>query len=58
MGECVCIVQRRVTLKSVADLALLIPVIQAECVHGTDNGGQGLDGVAIDDGLVLLDVIA
>ena len=53
-----CIVRRRVTLKSVADLALLIPVIQAERVHGTDDGGQGLDGVAIDDGLVLLHVIA
>lgn len=41
-----------------SDLALLVSVLQAQRVHGTDDGGQRLDGVAVNHGLVLLHVIA
>lgn len=59
MGECVCVTSlKKRAHVYMTDLALLIPVIQAERIHGANDGGQRLDGVAIDDGLVLLNIIA
>ena len=41
-----------------ADLPFFVSVLQAQCIHGTDDGSQRLDGVAVNDGLVLLYVVA
>ncbi len=41
-----------------ADLPFFVSVLQAQCVHGTHDGSQRLDGVAVNDRLVLLYVIA
>ena len=41
-----------------ADLPLFVSVLQAQCIHGTDDGSQRLDGVAVNDRLVLLYVVA
>lgn len=41
-----------------AYLSLLVTVLDAQSVHGPDDGCQGLDGVAVDHGLVLLHVFA
>ena len=41
---------------AVAYLSLLVTVLDAQSVHGPDDGCQGLDGVAVDHGLVLLHV--
>lgn len=35
-------------------LSLLVAVLHAQSVHGPDDGGQRLDGVAVDNRLVLL----
>lgn len=40
-----------------ADLSFFVSILQAQCVHGTDYGSQRLDGVAVNDRLVLLYVI-
>lgn len=45
-------------LRTGADLALFVSVLQAQRVHGADDGGQRLDGVAVNNRLVLLYVIA
>lgn len=42
---------------SCSDLALFVSVVQAQRVHGAHNGRQRLDGVAVNDGLVLLYVV-
>lgn len=44
--------------RSAAYLSLLVTVFDAQGVHGPDDGCQGLDGVAVDDGLVLLHVFS
>lgn len=44
-------------LGSAAYLSLLVTVLDAQSVHGPDDGCQGLDGVAIDDRLVLFHVL-
>lgn len=41
-----------------AYLSLLVTVLDAQSVHGPDDGCQGLDGVAVDHRLVLLHVFA
>lgn len=41
-----------------ADLPLFVSVLQAQSIHGTHYCGQGLDGVAVNDRLVLLYVIS
>lgn len=41
-----------------ADLPFFVSVLQAQRIHGTDDGSQRLDGVAVNDRLVLLDVVA
>lgn len=43
--------------KKSADLAFFVSVLQAQCIHGTDDGSQRLDGVAVNDRFVLLYVI-
>lgn len=43
---------------SSADLPFFVSVLQAECIHGTDDGSQRLDGVAVNHRLVLLYVVA
>lgn len=45
-------------LCSAAYLSLLVTVFDAQSVHGSDDGCQGLDGVAVDDRLVLLYVFS
>lgn len=40
-----------------ANLSLFVSILQAQCVHGTDYGSQRLDGVAVNDRLVLLYII-
>lgn len=52
---CVCVC---VTGGTSADLPFFVSIFQAQCIHGTDDGSQGLDGVAVDDGPVLLHVVA
>lgn len=37
-----------------AYLSLLITILHAQSIHGPDNGCQRLDGVAVDNRLVLL----
>lgn len=51
-------VQPDVCKNCCSDLALSVSVVQAQCIHGTDDGSQGLDGVAVNDRLVLLDIIS
>lgn len=41
-----------------ADLPLFVSVLQAQCIHGAHDGSQRLDGVAVNDRLVLLYVVA
>lgn len=41
-----------------AYLSLLVTILDAQSVHGPDDGCQGLDGVAIDDRLVLFHVFS
>lgn len=41
-----------------ADLPFFVSVLQAQSIHGAHDGSQRLDGVAVNDGLVLLYVIA
>lgn len=36
---------------------LLVSILQPQCVHGTHDSSQRLDGVAVDHWLVLLHVI-
>lgn len=36
---------------------LLVSVLQPQCVHGTHDSSQRLDGVAVDHWLVLLHII-
>lgn len=43
---------------SAAYLSLLVTILDAQSVHGPDDGCQGLDGVAIDDRLVLFHVFS
>lgn len=43
---------------AVAYLSLLVTVLDAQSVHGPDDGCQGLDGVAVDHRLVLLHIFA
>lgn len=38
--------------------ALLLPILQAECIHGTNYGSQRLYGVAVHHWLVLLHIIS
>lgn len=40
-----------------ADLPLLVSILQAQCVHGTHDGSQRLDGVAVNHRLVLLYIV-
>lgn len=46
-----------VPLGSAAYLSLLVTILDAQSVHGPDDGCQGLDGVAVDDRLVLFHVL-
>lgn len=41
-----------------AYLPLLVPIFDAQSIHGSDDGRQGLNGVAVDHGLVLLDIFS
>lgn len=41
-----------------ADLPFFVSVLQAQRIHGADDGSQRLDGVAVNDRLVLLYVVA
>lgn len=41
-----------------ADLPFFVSVLQAQCIHGTHDGSQRLDGVAVNDRLVLLYIVA
>lgn len=47
-----------VPLGSAAYLSLLVTILDAQSVHGPDDGCQGLDGVAVDDRLVLFHVFS
>ena len=40
-----------------ADLPFFVSVLQAQCIHGAHDGSQRLDGVAVNDRLVLLYVV-
>lgn len=40
-----------------ADLPFFVSVLQAQSIHGAHDGSQRLDGVAVNDRLVLLYVI-
>lgn len=40
-----------------SDLSFFVSILQAQGVHGTDDGSQRLDGVAVNDRFVLLYVI-
>lgn len=40
-----------------ADLPFFVSILQAQSIHGTHDGSQRLDGVAVNDRLVLLYVI-
>ncbi len=41
-----------------ADLPFFVSILQAQCIHGTHDGSQRLDGVAVNNRLVLLYVVA
>lgn len=47
-----------VPVGSAAYLSLLVTIFDAQSVHGPDDGCQGLDGVAVDNGLVLLHIFS
>lgn len=41
-----------------ADLAFFVSILQAQRIHGTDDGSQRLDGVAVNHRLVLLYIVS
>lgn len=43
---------------AVAYLSLLVTIFDAQSVHGPDDGCQGLDGVAVDNRLILFHVFS
>lgn len=45
-------------LSHYAYLPLLVTILHAQSIHGPHNGCQRLDGVAVDDRLVLLYVFS
>lgn len=47
-----------VPVGSEAYLSLLVTIFDAQSVHGSDDGCQGLDGVAVDNRLVLFHVFS
>lgn len=41
-----------------ADLSFFVSILQAQSIHGTHDCSQRLDGVAVNDGLVLFHIIS
>lgn len=63
MSVCVCDFMCLVEVfgkcvRASADLPFFVSILQAQCIHGTDDGSQWLDGVAVNDRLVLLYIVA
>lgn len=45
-------------LGSATYLSLLVTIFDAQSVHGPDDGCQGLDSVAVDNGLILFHIFS
>lgn len=41
----------------VTNFSILVCKLDAQGIHGTEDGGQALDGVAVDHRLILLHII-
>lgn len=58
MPVCVCVCVLYMGVKIRADLSFFVSVLQAQGIHGAHDCSQGLDGVAVNNRLVLLHIIA